>query len=248
MSDNLSSQRQLRFSELIRSLISQCLLVEDFYNFSFETTSITISYVKMSKDLRIANVYLMPLGGENKNKIIEEINNQKYIFQKFLSKARLNSKFDIRYGRIDVRAKLPKSKGTWPAIWTLGTNIGEIGNYYGTSQGNVGWPECGEIDIMEQDGTNKQLLYGTFHWADNGGQQASYGLIKDTSSLNISDLNSEFDLYSLIWNSSSIKVYVDNLLVSELDNTASVTFDNPHYLLLNMAMGGTLGGAIPGTF
>ena len=93
MSDNLSSQRQLRYSELIRSLISECLLVEDFYNFSFETTSITISYVKMSKDLRIANVYLMPLGGENKNKIIEEINNQKYIFQKFLSKARLNSKF-----------------------------------------------------------------------------------------------------------------------------------------------------------
>ena len=93
MSNNLSSQRQLRFSELIRSLISECLLVEDFYNFSFETTSITISYVKMSKDLRIANVYLMPLGGENKNKIIEEINNQKYIFQKFLSKARLNSKF-----------------------------------------------------------------------------------------------------------------------------------------------------------
>ncbi|MDC1047206.1 30S ribosome-binding factor RbfA [Alphaproteobacteria bacterium] len=93
MSDNLSSQRQLRFSELIRSLISECLLVEDFYNFSFKITSITISYVKMSKDLRRANVYLMPLGGENKNKIIEEINKQKYVFQKFLSKARLNSKF-----------------------------------------------------------------------------------------------------------------------------------------------------------
>ena len=93
MSANLSSQRQLRFSELVRSLISECLLVEDFYNFSFETNSITISYVKMSKDLRLANVYLMPLGGENKNKIIEEINSQKYIFQKFLSKARLNSKF-----------------------------------------------------------------------------------------------------------------------------------------------------------
>ena len=77
MSDNLSSQRQLRFSELIRSLISECLLVEDFYNFSFETTSITISYVKMSKDLRIANVYLMPLGGENKNKIIETLQNYK---------------------------------------------------------------------------------------------------------------------------------------------------------------------------
>ena len=93
MSDNLSSQRQLRFSELIRSLISECLLVEDFYNLSFETTSITISFVKMSKDLRIANVYLMPLGGENKNKIVDEINSQKYVFQKYLSQARLNSKF-----------------------------------------------------------------------------------------------------------------------------------------------------------
>ena len=89
----MSSQRQMRFSELIRSLVSECLLVEDFYNSNFKTTSITISYVKMSKDLKIANVYLMPLGGENKNKIIEEINNQKYIFQKFLSKAKLNSKF-----------------------------------------------------------------------------------------------------------------------------------------------------------
>ena len=89
----MSSQRQMRFSELIRSLISECLLVEDFYNLNFEITSITISYVKMSKDLRIANIYLMPLGGENKNTIIQELNNQKYIFQKFLSKAKLNSKF-----------------------------------------------------------------------------------------------------------------------------------------------------------
>ena len=78
---------------MIRSLISECLLVEDFYNLSFETTSITISFVKMSKDLRIANVYLMPLGGEYKNKITEELNKKKYIFQKFLSKAKLNSKF-----------------------------------------------------------------------------------------------------------------------------------------------------------
>ena len=93
MSNQLSSQRQMRFSELIRSLISECLLVEDFYNFNFETTSITISYVKMSKDLRIANVYLMPLGGENQIKIVEALNEQKYIFQKFLSRAKLNSKF-----------------------------------------------------------------------------------------------------------------------------------------------------------
>ena len=89
----MSSQRQIRFSELIRSLISECLLVEDFYNLNIQITSITISFVKMSKDLRIANVYLMPLGGENKNQILEEMNNQKHIFQKFLSKSKINSKF-----------------------------------------------------------------------------------------------------------------------------------------------------------
>ena len=89
----MSSQRQMKYSELIRSLISECLLLEDFYNLSFETSSVTISYVKMSKDLRIANVYLMPLGGVNKNNTIEELNEKKYIFQKFLSRAKLSSKF-----------------------------------------------------------------------------------------------------------------------------------------------------------
>ena len=88
-----SSQRQIRFAELIRSIISECLLVEDFYSLNFEISSITISYVKMSKDLRIANIYLMPLGGENKDLILDQINNQKYKFQKFLSKAKLNAKF-----------------------------------------------------------------------------------------------------------------------------------------------------------
>ena len=93
MNNQMSSQRQIRFSELIRSLISECLLVEDFYNLSFETTSITISYVKMSKDLRIANVYFMPLGGKNKYTVVEELNKKKIIFQKYISKAKLNSKF-----------------------------------------------------------------------------------------------------------------------------------------------------------
>ena len=89
----MSSKRQMRFSELIRSLISECLLVEDFYNISFKTPSITISYVKISKDLRIANVYLMPLGGENKNRVVQELNEKKFIFQKFISKSKINSKF-----------------------------------------------------------------------------------------------------------------------------------------------------------
>ena len=89
----MSSQRQMRFSELIRSLISECILVEDFYNLEISIKSITVSFVKMSKDLRMANVYIMPLGGEDKTNIISSLNDNKYIFQKFLSKAKLNSKF-----------------------------------------------------------------------------------------------------------------------------------------------------------
>ena len=89
----MSSQRQMRFGELIRSLVSECILVEDFYNLENSIKSITISYVKMSKDLRIANVYIMPLGGQDKNNIIKKLNENKFIFQKFLSKAKLNSKF-----------------------------------------------------------------------------------------------------------------------------------------------------------
>ena len=83
----------MRFSELIRSLISECILVEDFYNLEISIKSITVSFVKMSKDLRMANVYVMPLGGKDQTNIIEYLNDNKYIFQKFLSKAKLNSKF-----------------------------------------------------------------------------------------------------------------------------------------------------------
>ena len=89
----MSSNRQIRYSELIRSLISECLLKEDFYDVDISISSITISFVKMSKDLRFANVYLMPLGGKSKLDWLEKINAKKYIFQKFLSKAKLKSKF-----------------------------------------------------------------------------------------------------------------------------------------------------------
>ena len=89
----MESQRQIRFGELIRSLISDCLLKEDFYDNSISTTSITVSFVRMSKDLKIANVYFMPLGGKQKNEILQNLNSKKYIFQKFLSKAKIQSKF-----------------------------------------------------------------------------------------------------------------------------------------------------------
>ena len=87
------SQRQIRYGEVIRSLISECLLRGDFYDNEISMTSITVSFVKMSKDLRIANVYFMPLGGEYKNKLLNLLNDQKYIFQKYIVNAKLESKF-----------------------------------------------------------------------------------------------------------------------------------------------------------
>lgn len=89
----MESQRQIRFAELIRSLISDCLLKEDFYDQEIKPTSIIVSFVKMSKDLKIANVYFMPLGGNDKEIIIKNLIDKKYIFQKFLSRAKIQSKF-----------------------------------------------------------------------------------------------------------------------------------------------------------
>ena len=93
MNNQMSSQRQFRYAELIRSLISECLLKEDFYDEDLNYTSITVSFVRMSKDLRIANVFLMPLGGKNQENLLSKITQKKHIFQKHISKARLKSKF-----------------------------------------------------------------------------------------------------------------------------------------------------------
>ena len=158
--------------------------------------------------------------------------------------ARLNSKFDFKYGRIDVRAKLPSGAGTWPAIWTLGSNINEPGNYFGDSRGSVGWPACGEIDIMEQTGWDKTRSYGYFHWANT--QTGEYQTQGTTTF--IADSASEFHLYSLIWDETKMQILLDNQVFIELPNEVSNPFDNAHYLLLNIAIGGNLGGEVPANF
>ncbi len=89
----METQRQIRFGELIRSLISDCLLKEDFYDQNINPSSITVSFVRMSKDLKIANVYFMPLGGKHKVKVLDNLNEKKFIFQKYLSQAKIQSKF-----------------------------------------------------------------------------------------------------------------------------------------------------------
>ena len=89
----MSSQRQIRYAELIRSLVSECLFKEDFFIDEIDCSSVTVSFVKMSKDLKIANVYLSTLAVENELTFIDDINRNKNIFQKYISNAKLKSKF-----------------------------------------------------------------------------------------------------------------------------------------------------------
>ena len=91
-----SSQRQIRFAELVRSLISECLLRADFYDNEIAMTSITVSFVRMSKDLKIANIYFMPLGGHYKEKLLDTLNQQKYVFFFFIVNKKLQSKFTLK--------------------------------------------------------------------------------------------------------------------------------------------------------
>ena len=157
--------------------------------------------------------------------------------------ARLNSKFGFKYGRVDVKAKLPATQGTWPAIWTLGTNINEIGNFFGDSEGSVGWPSCGEIDIREQNGWNKNELYGYFHFANPQGEYGNHGNITS-----VSNASGEYHIYSMEWTDEIIKILIDDKEFVSLINNGNVPYDNRHYLLLNIAIGGNLGGDIDPSF
>ena len=137
------------------------------------------------------------------------------------------------YGRIEVRAKLPASAGTWPAIWMLGSNFT-----------TVGWPTCGEIDIMEQTGANKDITLGTVHWYNttaNG--NASYG---ETTA--VADASSDFHLYTVEWSDTSIKIYLDDVNFFQMANDSTLPFNADFFMILNIAMGGTLGGDIDPSF
>jgi beta-glucanase (GH16 family) len=141
-------------------------------------------------------------------------------------------KADWQYGRIEVRAKLPAGKGVWPAIWTLGSNIHQ-----------VGWPRCGEIDIMELVGKEPGIIHGTIHYFING-KHASQG-----NKLPIDKPDATFHVYAAEWTPDHIDLFVDDkkyfsFNTSLADNDGQNPFHKPHYLILNLALGGEWGGPI----
>ncbi len=154
-----------------------------------------------------------------------------YTFQgstKQYTSARLNSKFSFTYGRVDVRAKLPKGQGTWPAIWTIGSNI--------TS---VGWPACGEIDIMEHWGHEPTIVSSATHNSACSGGCTNVTVGKTT----ITDYSEEFHVYSMIWNENKIQFLIDNELRYTYKPSSKNTLNWPYtadqFIILNVAMGGT---------
>jgi beta-glucanase (GH16 family) len=145
--------------------------------------------------------------------------------------ASLTSRANWTYGRIEVRAKLPKGRGTWPAIWTLGTNIRE-----------VGWPRCGEIDIMEHVGFDPGRIHSNIH-------TAAYNHVQRTNkgnSIQVPRPDDEFHVYSIAWTPAQIESFVDGQryfsFSKEPGGDAVWPFDKAQYLILNLAIGGSWGG------
>ena len=159
--------------------------------------------------------------------------------------ARLNSKFAFTYGRVDVRAKLPFGDGTWPAIWTLGKNINEDGGYWDNQYGTVGWPACGELDIMEHGLHPTNQVSVAIH------TPSSYGGTVNTSIQTLADVANNFHVYSMNWSPDQITFLIDGVgfytYNPAVKNDDTWPFYLEQYLLLNIAMGGN-GGAIDSNF
>ncbi|HTI07229.1 MAG TPA: glycoside hydrolase family 16 protein, partial [Puia sp.] len=142
-----------------------------------------------------------------------------------------NGKFSFQYGKIEVRAKLPAGTGTWPGIWMLGSNFA-----------TAGWPACGEIDIMEQNGSTKNTIYGTMHYPTQKGQ---YG---DGGTTTVATATSDFHRYATIWSATSIQMLVDDVVYYTLPNNSSIPFNQNFFIILNLAIGGNFGGTVDPAF
>ena len=137
-----------------------------------------------------------------------------------------------RYGRIEVRAKLPTGRGTWPAIWMLGVNRRE-----------VSWPRCGEIDIMENVGYDPDTISANIH-------TEAYNHVKKTNKgarVTVARPYDSFHIYAVEWTPERMDFFVDERMyfsfTNEKTGTAAWPYDQPFYLILNVAIGGSWGGS-----
>lgn len=148
------------------------------------------------------------------------------------ARIKTKGKVELTYGRIDIRAKLPKGKGVWPAMWMLGSNID-----------TNPWPGCGEIDIMELIGSEPSTVHGTVHYQDN----ATKGYRTSTGSTTITGetFADKFHVFSAVWDRGRIDWYLDNKLYGSFNYPAESgsIFRLPYYFLMNVAVGGRWPGS-----
>ena len=141
--------------------------------------------------------------------------------------ARMTSIFKFTYGRVDVRAKLPKGEGTWPAIWTLGSNIN-----------TVGWPACGEIDIMEHWGHEPGRISSATHTTACSGGCSNVSVGHKM----VDDYDTEFHVYSLEWTEDELRFLLDDNILYRYKpnskNNDNWPYTEDQFLILNIAMGG----------
>ena len=146
--------------------------------------------------------------------------------------ARIKTKglFEQTYGRFEARLKMPWGPGIWPAFWLLGGNVD-----------NVGWPQCGEIDIMELRGQKPNMINGTVH----GPGYSGGGGITKTFAFENDRFDVDFHVFAIEWGTDYIDFYVDNTLYQRItpDNvTGNWVFNHPFFIILNVAVGGNYVG------
>jgi beta-glucanase (GH16 family) len=156
----------------------------------------------------------------------ENLQGRKYTSARLITKG----KGDWKYGRIEVRARIPKGIGSWPAIWML------------ASATPLKWPDDGEIDIMEHVGHNQGSVHASVHTKDYNHVIGT----QKTDTIHVPDCSQQFHEYALDWTKDTIKVSVDDRVYFSFGNEHKVKgtwpFDTPFYLLLNIAVGGNWGG------
>ncbi len=144
------------------------------------------------------------------------------------------NKFNVKYGRIEARLKIPFGQGIWPAFWMLGDNID-----------SVGWPACGELDIMENIGREPSIIHGTLHgpgYSGGNGPTSSYSLTNNAPFAN------DYHVFAVEWEPGVIRFYCDGILYktrtpADLPGGATWVFDHPFFLILNVAVGGSWPGS-----
>lgn len=150
-----------------------------------------------------------------------------YTSARILTKGKLEQK----YGRIEARIKCPLGQGIWPAFWMLGAN-----------SDTVIWPQCGEIDIMEYLGSNPTTAFGTVHGPGYAGGQS----ISKNFTLKNSRFDTDFHIFGIEWGENYINYYIDDKLYNQItpeDVPGEWVFNQPFYIILNMAVGGNLPGS-----